>query len=102
MKSVEIKKIKDLEVYPGGNPIGVRVNSEGVLVVGYSEIESNNKKEESPGKAGGLEIGDVILKVNGEDMENCVDLLKTIKECSNENIKVDILRNGENITKVFI
>jgi stage IV sporulation protein B len=101
LKAVEVQKIKDLEIYPGGNPIGVRVNSEGVIIVGYSEIEINNKKEESPGKAGGLEIGDIILKVNGENMESSMDLLKTIKECDNESVKVDILRNGENLTKVI-
>lgn len=101
LKSVEVQKIKDLEIYPGGNPIGVRVNSEGVLVVGYSDIEVDNKKEESPGKAGGLEIGDVILKVNGEDMENSLDLLKTIKESENEYIKVSILRSGKNLTKTI-
>lgn len=100
LKSVEVQKIKDLEIYPGGNPVGVRVNSEGVLIVGYSDIEIDDKKEESPGKASGLEIGDIILKVNGEDMENSIDLLKTIKESQNENIKVNILRNGKNITKI--
>ena len=61
LKSVEVEKIKDLEVYPGGMPIGVRVNSEGVLIVGYSDIEINNEKEERPGKVSGLEIGDIIL-----------------------------------------
>ncbi|EKQ58222.1 MULTISPECIES: SpoIVB peptidase [unclassified Clostridium] len=101
LKSLQIQKIRDLELYPGGNPIGVRVNSEGVLIVGYSDIVINNKKEESPGKAGGLEIGDIILKVNGEEMENSLDLLKTIKECDKEDVKVDILRNGENFTKVI-
>lgn len=101
LKSLEVEKIKDLEVYPGGNPVGVRVNSEGVLIVGYSDIEVNNKKEESPGKAGGLEIGDIILKVNGEEMESSIDLLRTIKECEKEDIKVDILRNGENFTKII-
>lgn len=30
-----------------------------------------------------------------------MDLLKTIKECDNESIKVDILRNGENLTKTI-
>lgn len=99
LKDLEVQKIKDLEVYPGGNPIGVRVNSEGVLIVGYSDIEVNNKKEESPGKSGGLEIGDVILKVNGIDMENSVDLLKTIKSCEKEDIEVYILRNGKKLTK---
>lgn len=101
LKAVEVQKIKDLEICPGGNPVGVRVNSEGVIIVGHSEIEINNKKEESPGKAAGLEIGDVILRVNGENMENSMDLLKTIKECDNESIKVDILRNGENLTKTI-
>lgn len=99
LKSFEVQKIKDLEVYPGGNPIGVRVNSEGVLVVGYSDIEVNNKKEESPGKSGGLEIGDIILKVNGIDMENSIDLLRTIKNCEKEDIEVYILRNGKKLTK---
>ena len=99
LKSLEVQKIKDLEVYPGGNSIGVRVNSEGVLIVGYSDIEVNNNKEESPGKSGGLEIGDVILKVNGIDMENSIDLLRTIKSCEKEDVEVYILRNGKRITK---
>ncbi|AQS10509.1 SpoIVB peptidase precursor [Clostridium saccharobutylicum] len=101
LKSVQVQNVKDLEVYPGGNPIGVRVSSEGVLVVGYSDIEINSKKEESPGKLGGLEIGDIILKVNGENMENVTDLLKTIKECQQDDVKVDILRRGEKLTKVI-
>lgn len=101
LKSLEVQKIKDLEVYPGGNPIGVRVSSEGVLIVGYSDIEVNNKKEESPGKIGGLEIGDIILKVNGIDMENSVDLLRTIKACEKEDIEVYILRNGKKLTKTI-
>ncbi|EDT76336.1 SpoIVB peptidase [Clostridium butyricum] len=100
LKSVEVEKIKDLELYPGGVPIGVRVSSEGVLVVGYSDIEINNEKEESPGKVGGLEIGDVILKINGIEMHNSRDLVKAIKQSEKESIKVDILRHGENITKI--
>ncbi|WP_294392675.1 SpoIVB peptidase [uncultured Clostridium sp.] len=100
LKSVEVEKIKDLELYPGGVPIGVRVNSEGVLIVGYSDIEINNEKEESPGKISGLEIGDVILKVNGIEMHNSKDLLKAVKQSDKDSIKVDILRHGENITKI--
>ncbi len=100
LKSVEVEKIKDLEVYPGGMPIGVRVNSEGVLIVGYSDIEINNEKEESPGKVSGLEIGDIILKVNGIEMHNSKDLLKAIKQSDKDSVKVDILRHGENLTKI--
>ena len=64
LKSIEVQKVDNLKVSLGGIPIGVRVSSDGVIVVGYSEIEINNNKEESPGKLGGLEIGDIILKIN--------------------------------------
>ena len=100
LKSVEVEKIKELEVYPGGMPIGVRVNSEGVLIVGYSDIEINNEKQESPAKTSGLEIGDVILKINGIDMHSSKDLSKAIKQSEKDSIKVDILRHGENMTKI--
>lgn len=101
VKSVHVQNINELEVFPGGIPIGVRVNSEGVLVVGYSDITINDEKQESPGKVGGLEIGDVILKVNGIEMDNAQDLLKTLKNLDKDVIKVDILRNGQNMTKVI-
>lgn len=99
LKSVEVEKVDNIELYPGGIPIGVRVNSEGVLVVGYSDIEINKEKEESPGKAGGLEIGDVILKINGIEMHNSKEFSKAIKQSENENVQIDILRHGELITK---
>lgn len=101
LKSVEVEKIKNIELYPGGLPVGVRVSSEGVLVVGYSDIDINNEKEESPGKVGGLEIGDVILKINGIEMHNSRDLANVIKKCDKDDIKVDILRHGQNLTKII-
>lgn len=99
IKSLEVQKIKNLEVYPGGNSVGVRVSTKGVLVVGYSNIVINNITEESPGKLGGVQLGDIILKINGEDVEDCKDLVKIIKDCKNNNIKVGILRNNQNIDR---
>lgn len=101
LKCVEVEKINNLEVYPGGTPIGVRVKSEGVLVVGYSDIIINNEAEESPGKVGGLQIGDVILKVNGIEVQNSSDLLKTIKKCNKDNVKIEILRDEVHLIKTI-
>lgn len=101
LKCVEMNKIQDLEVYPGGNPVGVRVSSEGVLIVGYSNVEIDNKIMESPGKCGGLEIGDVILKIDGEEMTSSADLIKNIRECENGKIDVEILRHGTKLNKTI-
>lgn len=99
VKCVEMNKVEDLEVYPGGNPVGVRVSSEGVLIVGYSNVEIDGKVMESPGKCGGLEIGDIILKIDGEEMTSSSDLLKNIRECDDGKIDVEILRHGNKMSK---
>jgi len=99
LKSIEVTNIDDLKIHLGGIPIGVRVSSDGVIVVGYSEIEIDNNKEESPGKLGGLEIGDVILEINDIEVYSATDLLKIIKESNNGVLKMNILRHGENLTK---
>lgn len=101
LKSIEVQNINNLKIHLGGIPIGVRVSSDGVIVVGYSEIEINNNKEESPGKLGGLEIGDVILKINDIEVYSATDLLKIIKESQNGVLKMNILRHGENLTKTI-
>ena len=101
LKSIEVQKVGNLKVSLGGIPIGVRVSSDGVIVVGYSEIEINNNKEESPGKLGGLEIGDIILKINDIEVYNASDLLKIIKESDNGLLKMDILRHNQNLTKTI-
>ena len=46
-------------VIASGKTIGIEVNSKGVLVVGFYEI--NNK---FPAKDAGFEIGDKIIKIN--------------------------------------
>lgn len=99
IKSVSVSKIKDLEVYPGGLNVGIKISTKGVLVVGHSDIESLEGKLESPAKTSGIELGDVITKINGEEIENSRDLSKKISELDNEVIYIEYLRNGVNNKK---
>lgn len=36
--------LKDFKVIPGGQSIGVKINSKGVLVVGYHQVETDTGK----------------------------------------------------------
>lgn len=94
IKSVAVSKVNDLEVYPGGTSVGIKLSTKGVLVVGHSDIESEEGKVESPAKSSGIELGDVILKINGEEIESSKDLSKKIKNLDKSKINVDYLRNG--------
>lgn len=93
------EKRKDIEVYPGGISIGVKINNKGALVVGYSDISTHDGLSESPGKIAGIELGDIIEAVNGENIETCSDLISKVKSCRNDELTVKILRGNSEITK---
>ena len=93
------EKRKNIEVYPGGISIGVKINNKGALVVGYSDTSTYDGLSESPGKIAGIELGDIIEEVNGENIETCSDLISKVKSCRNDELTVKILRGNSEITK---
>ncbi|MDU5107082.1 SpoIVB peptidase [Clostridium sp.] len=99
IKSVSVSKVKDLEVYPGGLNVGIKISTKGVLVVGHSDVDSIEGKVESPAKASGIELGDIITRINGKEIENSRDLSQKISKLETENIWVEYLRNGINNKK---
>ncbi|WP_028610452.1 SpoIVB peptidase [Paenibacillus harenae] len=64
-KTVKVNVIPDLRVIPGGQTIGVKVKSAGILVVGHHQVEDQDGTKKSPGEAAGLKLGDLIVKING-------------------------------------
>lgn len=86
-------------LYPGGQPIGVRINTKGVLVVALCDLETSGIKVVSPGSIGGIEIGDSILSINGEYIISSEQVASIVNSAANSNLKVEIERKGEKFTK---
>lgn len=59
------------EVILGGENVGIEVNSNGVLIVGFYDVKGT-----SPGREAGLKIGDTILKVDNTVIQGITDLSK--------------------------
>ncbi len=59
------------EVILGGENVGIEVNSNGVLIVGFYDVKGT-----SPGRRAGLKIGDTILKVDDTVIQGITDLSK--------------------------
>lgn len=99
-KSVDIEVIQDKMLIPSGIPIGIYVKTNGVLVVGIGEFESDEGKKVSPAKYA-LQKGDYILKADGEEIENKKQFVRLIEEYEEESMVLTIKRNGE-ITDVMV
>lgn len=94
IKSVAVQKLDDIKLYPGGTSVGIKLSTDGVLVVGFSEVQTRDGSESSPAKAAGIQLGDVLLKVNGKEIEGSKQLMSLIKETNSDSVNIEFLRQG--------
>ncbi|MCY6483769.1 SpoIVB peptidase [Clostridium aestuarii] len=101
VKSVFVKSIPEIYVYPGGIPVGVKLNTKGVLVVAFSDIDTNKGKAISPSAEGGLQLGDSITKINDNVINGSEELIREIDLNKSNKMKVTIERNNKTIEKTI-
>lgn len=66
------------EVLLGGVPFGVRFFTDGIFVVGYSDVKTAVGGK-NPAKETGLVPGDCILKIDGSPIENAAGLAEAVE-----------------------
>lgn len=93
VKEVSVNVIPKTTVVPLGNAIGMRLYTKGVLVVGMSQIETDNNEKKKPYENSGIEQGDTILEVNNKVVENTEDLIKEVEKSEGNSINIKYLRN---------
>ncbi|MCL6585239.1 MAG: SpoIVB peptidase [Anoxybacillus sp.] len=98
IKQIDVKVLPSLKVIPGGQSIGVKLNTLGVLVVGYHLVETENGKK-SPGELAGVQVGDIITSVNGKRIEKMSDLSPFIEEAgkTGKPLELQLLRDQRSI-----
>lgn len=100
IKSVSIKSVPKIYVYPGGTPVGVRLNTKGVLVVALSDIDTDKGKVMSPSAEGGIQVGDTITKVNNKYINSSEELIKEIDSNKGESLKITVERHNNISEKI--
>ncbi|MCI9365479.1 MAG: PDZ domain-containing protein [Clostridia bacterium] len=93
VKEINVNVIEKLEVVPLGNLIGVKLYTNGVLVVGMSEISGTDDSKHKPYENSGIEEGDIISKINDKDITCTNDLTTQINKSKGEDMSVTYIRN---------
>ncbi|WP_371925083.1 SpoIVB peptidase [Halobacillus sp. A1] len=97
VKKTEMQHVKDIRLVPGGQSVGVELQTKGVLVVGHHLVSEDKNKQTSPGEYADIQVGDILLKGNGKELNHMEDLSTVVAE-SGENdkeIKFDVKRGEE-------
>ena len=97
--AVPIKKVTSNTVerpllVPCGNPFGIKLLTDGVMVVDLSAIGTK-----SPAKDCGIAEGDIIISINGKDIHSNNDVSQVIKNSGGKDCRVVLRRGGKKLTK---
>ena len=97
IKNIEVYILPQKNVTPGGMCIGVSLFTNGVIVAGNSDISCQDGKKVNPAMQAGLFDGDIITKVNGQQLLNARQLGQLVEESKDKPIKLSVLRNNKSV-----
>ena len=85
------------EVYVGGMPFGVKFTTEGVMVVGFCDVEDASGRDSrsqgiNPAREAGIKLKDVITHVNGTQLSSAEDLSKAVETSNGQSLSLTVRR----------
>ena len=78
-------------VIPMGKAVGIKLFSDGVLVVGLSQVETQSGPH-SPGRDCGLKTGDVITHINGSEVDTIEQVQSVVARQEGEPLTIQAVR----------
>lgn len=95
LKNVSVHAISNEALVPGGEIVGIRVNTNGVLVLGTGDVKDLNGKYTDPSQ-GKIKTGDLIKYVNNKPVSTKEELIKAVETCE-ASLNMIILRNNDKL-----
>lgn len=90
------KSISELKLIPGGFPFGVKFYTEGVMVVGLSDVETDSGFA-SPAGSAGFKKGDVITAANGNKVRSIEEIAAIIEQSGGNAVEFTVVRDDEKL-----
>ncbi len=92
VKTMQVTVEQPRTLIPGGRSLGVALQTDGVVVVGSSDLG----RKDSPARQAGIRPGDVIQTIDGEHVGGVESLSQKID--GGETVQVGILRGQDRMT----
>lgn len=93
-KEVSAKPVSNDLLIPGGMPIGIYMETDGVMVLGTELLEGADGLNYEPAKHL-VKSGDYIVGINGQPIENKRELLEAVKNLDSDEVILKLRRAGE-------
>lgn len=89
-KKTEDLDLSKIELYPGGMPFGVKIQTKGLQVVKFDD-------ESSPAKTAGIKLGDIIIRTNNIEINTIEDFTRQVDLNNKNGLIITVLRNNKEL-----
>ncbi len=93
IKSVTVNVVPETYVVPCGMPFGVKIFTEGVVVVGMADVRTEEGTI-NPAKDAGLKTGDVILSINEVPVNSNEEVAQAVGGCDGQPLVMQVRRSN--------
>ena len=83
-------------VIPVGRAVGIKLFSDGVVVVGTSEIDTGSGMV-NPAKACGLKEGDVITHINSTEVDTIEEVTALLQQLEGQSMSIQAIRDERQV-----
>lgn len=83
----------------GGMPFGVKFFSQGIVVVGFTDIETECGRS-APAYDAGMRVNDIITHINGTEVKTSAEFIEQI-ETAEDVVEIRFMRDGREQTVSF-
>lgn len=102
--TANVEVVDSMHVAVLGNPFGMKIYTDGVLVIEATDVNTPSGNI-NPAISAGIKIGDYIKTVNGQKISCNEELSQKVTESNGDSLSVEVLRGGEilsfNVTPVI-
>lgn len=93
VKTTSIIQSKPKKVSVSGESFGIKLYTDGVIIVGIRDVETDKGKC-NPAKEAGLEKGDIIIEINDKKVYSADSVTDILNDNNGKDYKITVKRNG--------
>ncbi len=93
IKEVAVRQADDMQVVLGGEVFGMKMYTDGVLVVGLTDVDTQSGNR-NPAAEAGICKGDLIRSVNGKTVTTMKEVAAVVEQSEGAVLDMEIVRDG--------
>ena len=97
VKNVSVSVLEKTTVIPIGQVAGLKLYTDGALVVGMSEIKGMDNQTYKPYENSGIEEGDRIIKVEDTSIKNAQELIDLVNASNGDSLEITYIKDEETL-----